>query len=195
MQNIYTDRDRAQARRLAWRRLRLTALVSIACNLVMLILVIVLLCTRTTAADMPNEVDLKAPEVTDGYLAPQSSIITCELRSEVVHEPICAGEYIITAYCPCVKCCGIWSEDHPSRVGTDYIQKTASGTIPTEGRTIAADPDVLPFGTVVIIDGHEFIVEDRGGAINGNRIDIFFESHQEALNWGVQTKTIYIKGE
>lgn len=197
MQNIYTDKDKAQARRLAWRRLRLTALISMALNLVMLILVIVLLCTRTSAANTPA-VNMSRPSVTDEHVIPQSSIITCELIKpipETTPEYICAGEYIITAYCPCVRCCGIWSEDHPTRVGTDYIQKTASGTIPTEGRTIAADTSVLPFGTVVVIDGHEFIVEDRGGAIDGNRIDIFFESHEEALNWGKQIKTIYIKGD
>lgn len=196
MQNIYTNRDKAQSRRLAWRGLRLTALISLALNLVMLILVIVLLCTRTNATNTPV-VDMSRPRVTDEHVMPQSSIITCEFTPIVESTPelICAGEYIITAYCPCVKCCGIWSEDHPTRVGTDYIQKTASGTIPTEGRTIAADISVLPFGTIVVIDGHEFVVEDRGGAINGNRIDIFFESHEAALNWGKQTKTIYIKGE
>lgn len=47
------------------------------------------------------------------------------------------GTFTATAYCPCVKCCGIWSEDHPSR-GEDYVQKTHAGTIPEEGRTIAA---------------------------------------------------------
>lgn len=110
-------------------------------------------------------------------------------------ELISLGTYTVTAYCPCVKCCGIWSAEHPSRVGTDYIQKTASGTIPTEGRTIAADPSVLPYGTVIVMDGHEYTVEDRGGAVKGNKIDIFFESHEEALNWGKQTKIIYIKGD
>ena len=47
------------------------------------------------------------------------------------------------------------------------------------------DPSI-PFGTRVLINGDEYIVEDRGGAIKGNRIDIFFDSHQEGDNWGVQ---------
>lgn len=189
--------DRTKARRLAWRRLRLTALISMALNLVMLILVIVLLCTRTSTASAPL---LEGSElgVTSKSALPQSSIITCELATptpEATPEYICAGEYIVTAYCPCVKCCGAWSADHPTRIGTDYIQKTASGTTPTAGRTIAADTSVLPFGTSVVIDGHEFVVEDRGSAIEGNRIDIFFKTHEEALNWGKQIKTIYIKGD
>ena len=105
------------------------------------------------------------------------------------------GVFRITAYCPCVRCCGIWSAEHPSRIGTDFVQRTASGTIPTAGRTIAVDTSVIPFGTVIFIDGREYVAEDRGGAIRGNRIDIFFNCHQEALNWGVQRIEVFIKYE
>lgn len=92
----------------------------------------------------------------------------------------------VTAYCTCPTCCGIWSDRHPSRIGTDYVQKTSTGTIPTEGRTIATDQSVIPAGTHVIINGHKYIAEDTGGAIKGNRIDIFFDTHEEAVAWGVQ---------
>lgn len=121
--------------------------------------------------------------------------VTCATTQEPKSKLISLGEYKITAYCPCVKCCGVWSAEHPSHQGTDYVQKTASGTIPTEGRTIAADPSVLPYGTVVVVDGYEYVVEDTGGAMNGNAIDIYFSSHEAALEWGVQYKTIYIKGD
>jgi 3D (Asp-Asp-Asp) domain-containing protein len=60
--------------------------------------------------------------------------------------------------------------------------------------TVAADINVLPFGTSLLIDGHEYIVQDRGGAIQGNRIDVYFDSHQEALVFGVQYKEIFVKG-
>jgi 3D (Asp-Asp-Asp) domain-containing protein len=96
-------------------------------------------------------------------------------------EPISLGEYKLTAYCACEKCCG----------KTDGI--TASGVKAVEGVTIAADTKVLPFGTEVIIDGHEYTVQDVGGAIKGNRIDIYFDSHQEALEFGVQHKEIFMK--
>ena len=92
-------------------------------------------------------------------------------------------EALATAYCGCVQCCG----------KSDCI--TATGTRATEGRTIAADPRVIPYGTHVLIDGHEYIVEDCGGAINGNRIDIYFESHADALQFGVQTVTVEILQE
>lgn len=107
-------------------------------------------------------------------------------------EPESLGEFVLTAYCPCVKCCGEWSAEHPSRVGTDYIQKTASGTIPAAGRTISVDTSVIPFGTTVIIRGREYVAEDRGGAIKGNRIDIFFDDHDEALEFGRQTAEVFI---
>lgn len=91
------------------------------------------------------------------------------------------GEFEITAYCPCVRCCG----------KSDGI--TATGTIATEGRTIAVDPSIIPYGSIVVIDGEEYIAEDCGGAIKNKRIDIFFESHQDALEYGRQRKTVYIR--
>ena len=81
--------------------------------------------------------------------------------------------YKITAYCPCAKCCGKTSG------------RTASGTKATAGRTVAASSK-FAFGTKLNIGGHVYTVEDRGGAINGNKIDIFVNSHAEALQWGVR---------
>lgn len=78
-----------------------------------------------------------------------------------------------TAYCACMQCCG----------KTDGI--TASGVKAVQGVTVAADTSRLPFGTKLHIDGvGERIVQDRGGAIKGNRIDIYFDNHQEALQYG-----------
>ena len=79
-----------------------------------------------------------------------------------------------TAYCDCYNCCG----------KTDGI--TATGTKATAGRTIAVDPDLIPYGSKVIINGNTYIAEDCGGAIQSNRVDIFFDSHSEALEWGVR---------
>lgn len=89
------------------------------------------------------------------------------------------GTYLTTGYCPCAACCG----------KTNGI--TASGTVARTNHTIAADTGILPFGTQVVINGKVYTVEDRGGAIRGNRIDIFFGSHQEALNYGKQTVRVY----
>ena len=81
--------------------------------------------------------------------------------------------YKITAYCPCSKCCG------------KATGRTASGTRATPGRTVAASSKYA-FGTKLNIGGHIYTVEDRGGAITGNKIDIFVSSHAEALQWGVR---------
>ena len=81
--------------------------------------------------------------------------------------------YKVTAYCACAKCCG------------KSTGRTASGKMATAGRTVAA-PSTFKFGTKLSINGKTYVVEDRGGAIKGNRIDIFVESHSAALRWGVR---------
>lgn len=90
----------------------------------------------------------------------------------------CIGTFTITAYCGCKKCSG----GH---------NKTASGTTPTEGRTIAADTSILPYGTQVVIDGIVYTVEDCGSGVNGNHIDIFFSTHEKALAYGTKTVKVY----
>lgn len=181
-----SNQERIRARRAAFCRLRKIALFSIALNLLLAIALTVSLCTRPKTISAPTEI-LQSAEPVQSKLTQTVSIKQPALTS--------LGTYTVTAYCPCEKCCGKWSAQHESRKGTDYIQRTASGTIPTAGRTVAADTSVLPFGTVIVIDGHEFTVEDRGGGVNGKQIDIFFDSHEDALKWGRQTKTIYIKGD
>lgn len=84
-----------------------------------------------------------------------------------------SATYKVTAYCSCSKCCGKASG------------RTASGTKATAGRTVAASSK-FAFGTKLNIGGHIYTVEDRGGAVNGNKIDIFVNSHAEALQWGVR---------
>ena len=81
--------------------------------------------------------------------------------------------YKITAYCSCAKCCG----------KSNGI--TACGKKAKAGRTIAA-PRGFSFGTKLSINGKTYVVEDRGGAIKGNRIDLYVNSHSEALRWGVK---------
>jgi len=83
----------------------------------------------------------------------------------------------VTAYCACTKCCG------PNAAGI-----TASGrdTTYNNSQFVAADPS-LPFGTRLMVPGYsEEAVEviDRGSAIRGDKIDVFFSSHEAALEWG-----------
>lgn len=102
------------------------------------------------------------------------------------------GIFTTTAYCACSVCCGIWAENRPVDENGNPIIYTASGTVATEGRTIAVDPSVFPYGSEIIIDGHTYIAEDCGGAIKGNRLDIYFESHEAALAYGVQEVEVFV---
>lgn len=88
-------------------------------------------------------------------------------------------EFSATSYCACSKCCG------------KATGRTASGTIATQGRTIAM-PSNYSFGTKIEIQGMGvYVVEDRGGAIKSNKVDIFFNSHSEALKFG--RKKVYLR--
>lgn len=92
------------------------------------------------------------------------------------------GKFVITAYCTCRICCGVYSGGN----------RTASGTVPTTNRTLAVDTNVIPFGTKLVINGQVYVAEDRGGAIKGKRIDMFFYTHKEALRWGRRTVEVYL---
>ena len=93
-----------------------------------------------------------------------------------------------TAYCSCKKCCGKWAENRPN--GIVY---TASGTVAKAGRTIAVDPSVFPIGTVLEIDGVEYVAEDTGSAIKGYKIDIYVDDHETAMDFGVRELTAIVK--
>ena len=94
---------------------------------------------------------------------------------------------VATAYCSCKSCCGVYAENRPN--GVVY---TASGAVAKANHTIAVDTSVIPFGAKVIINGNTYIAEDTGGAIKGNRIDIYFDNHSDALMWGRRTIEIEV---
>ena len=98
----------------------------------------------------------------------------------------------VTGYCDCGLCCGwrrnwfgmpVYSSGPLAGVKKE-IGMTAIGARAIRG-TIAADTSVLPFYTIVNVPGYGYgRVEDRGGDIRGNRLDLFFPSHREAQKWG-----------
>ena len=98
-------------------------------------------------------------------------------------------QMVVTAYCPCRKCCGRHSDG-----------KTASGrSIHANGsRFVAADTRLLPFGTRLSVPGYHagapVPVLDRGGRIKGNRLDVFFLSHERARKWGVRRLEVTVWG-
>lgn len=94
-----------------------------------------------------------------------------------------------TAYCLCQKCTG----KTPGNPGYGH---TASGFVITPGqdmKVISVDPNVIPLGTQVYVDGYGYaIAADTGSAIKGNKIDVYKDTHQLALQWGVKYVDVYI---
>lgn len=108
-----------------------------------------------------------------------------EVPEVVVEEPevieTSLGIYEVTAYCACEQCCGPYAD------GITY-----SGEPAVEGVTIAADIDKLPIGTELYIEGVGYrVVQDIGGSIYGDKIDVYFDSHQDALEFGRQQLEVW----
>ena len=87
------------------------------------------------------------------------------------------GNFKLTAYCNCSICCGKWAGG-----------PTASGTAPTQGRTVAMAG--VPFGTKLIINGKIYTVEDRGTPYG--HVDIYMNDHDECNQFGVQYAQVYL---
>lgn len=154
-----------------------TALLATVCGLTFA-------CSITALqADIPKELPEELTPVE--YVATEAEpIVEQEPTEEPVVEvqPTALGEFKLTAYCTCEKCCGQWAD------GITY-----TGTQATAGKTVAVDPKVIPLGSTLYIDGAEYVAEDIGGAIKGKRIDVLFPTHQEALRFGVQYAEVAIK--
>ena len=153
--------------------------------------VALIVCTACAAADFVTA----PPEQSEPVIVEQQLVVEPKVLEPVkIEEPlpseepepqqpeiVSLGEFKLTHYCPCPKCCGQWSD------GITY-----TGTTATEGRTIAVDPKVIPLGSTVVIGGQEYIAEDVGGSIKGNRIDVFMESHEAALIEGVKYAEVFV---
>ena len=90
------------------------------------------------------------------------------------------GAFTTTAYCPCGICSEGWG------------RSTSTGAIATSRHTIAVDPRVIPYGSRVLIGGVIYTAEDRGGAVKGNHIDIFFDTHGETQQYGTRTMEVFL---
>jgi len=119
----------------------------------------------------------------------QVAAAATEAATTTVGDLVLGKEITVTAtgYCPCSKCCGAYSGG-----------QTASGKKAQAYHTIAASSS-YSFGTKVYLpyfkdssNGGIFYVEDRGGAINGNKIDVYFATHSEALAFGRRTLKMYL---
>ena len=108
------------------------------------------------------------------------------------HGWVLLGEFKLTAYCSCSKCCGKYGENRPVGDNGELLVSTASGTYAKEGRTVAVDTRVIPWGTHMLINGHEYVAEDMGSSIKGWIADIYIEDHDRCVQFGVQYADVYI---
>ena len=138
----------------------------------------------------------KTPEIDSGTIKEDKRTIETEIDKDgdtnQAIEPVSLGEFKLTAYCSCAKCCGRWALNRPVDEDGNEIVIGAIGERLVEGYSIAVDPSVIPYRTEVIINGHTYKAQDCGGAIKGNRIDLYHESHQTALEFGVQYAEIFV---
>lgn len=103
-------------------------------------------------------------------------------KSEAKSKPelINMGEFKITAYCPCEGCSNGWG------------RRTYSGKTAEAGRTIVVDRSVIDIGSKVKIGKHIYIAEDTGGKVDGDHIDIFFDTHEEVEEFANRKGIKYI---
>lgn len=183
--------------------LKLTRRWKINAILMAVLLVLSVACCIICASAEDLETHQDGPTVqaipTDGSLPGDDTpaLVRCSMTEEEVeqaeNEMIEAAllarstrldDVTVTHYCTCLECCG----------KDDGI--TASGLRATPGVTVAVDPDVIPLGADVLVDYgdgeiHYMRADDTGSGVKGNHIDVCLASHEEAVQAGVTTATVW----
>lgn len=88
------------------------------------------------------------------------------------------GECTVTYYCPCEKCCGQWADG-----------LTATG-LPAGPGVVAVDPEVIPLGATVIIDGQRYLAADTG--VTGKHVDVCLPDHEDTVAHGVRIAKVWV---
>ncbi len=105
---------------------------------------------------------------------------TVEASEESASHLVSLGIFKTTGYCPCSRCSEGWG------------RATSTGAIASAHHTIAVDPNVIPYGTQVMINGVVYTAEDKGGGVHGHHIDIFFDTHAETRQHGTQHVEVFL---
>jgi 3D (Asp-Asp-Asp) domain-containing protein len=97
------------------------------------------------------------------------------MPAAVQAKKISMGRFVLTAYCPCEEC------------SEGYGRKCAKpNTYARSEHTVAVDPSVINLGDTLLINGKKYVAEDTGGKVTGEKIDIFFDTHEEVESFGVK---------
>lgn len=121
---------------------------------------------------------------------------------EVEQEPekeepklVSLGDFRLTAYCSCQKCCGYWATVRPVDENGKEIVFGSSGEVLTAGVSVAVDTNVIPYGSELLINGTKYIAHDTGSGINGNCIDVYHDDHKKAVEFGLQYAEVFLVEE
>ena len=142
---------------------------------------------------LPKETEAKISYIKEVTVKPETNMVKTNTEAaeqesiEERKEYTSLGEFKLTAYCSCEKCCGIWAYNRPNGVVYGAIGEELK-----EGYSIAVDPNVIPYGTEVVINDKTYKAQDCGGAIKGNRIDVYFNNHEDALEFGVKHGEVFL---
>ena len=156
-------------------------IIPIIISLVIMSLTIILVYHRNdTVSDEQNTPKIERNIESNEDTTPK---ITSEKKAlEPVTEPVpmwvSLGEFKLSAYC---------GENYHHICNDGDATTTSTGTRPVANHTVAVDPKKIPYGSILRIGDTVYVAEDCGGSIKGNRIDIFFDSHSEAVNYGRRT--------
>ena len=179
------ERRRArQAERTAalWRLVAYIALV--AAIIVEIIAILVIHANAACVGPIDPPVGATAAETASTPVEEPEEAENERIEAALLARAHAIEDVTVTHYDCCVECCG----------KDDGI--TASGVLATPGVTVAVDPSVIPLGSDVLVDYgdgeiHYYRADDTGGAVKGNHIDLCVGSHEEALQLGRRTATIY----
>lgn len=142
--------------------------------------------STTTDAEQATPINFFTAKVQEAELAAQNiPSVSLEIEPKKTY----LGNWCVTAYCACEKCCGEWANNRP-----DGIVKGAAGVELQAGVSVACP---LPFGTRLYIEGYgEYVVQDRTAKwvaekYNNEIVDIYFDNHEAACSFGKQYLDIY----
>ena len=107
-------------------------------------------------------------------------ILSVPVSAKKYKKKIDMGEFKLTAYCPCCRC------------SKGYGRNTTSGKSARSDHTIAVDKSVIDLGSKVKIGKKIYTAEDCGSGVNGDHIDIFFDTHEEVEEFGKKYKHVWV---
>ena len=151
------------------------------------VLTLTMACAATAFAEQPATgpaLEIAGEQVAPGYSASSQASAQKEGKRTVAVEYGKPGDYLgnfyATAYCG------------ENSAGEPISRMTYSGKDAVAKHTISADLDLYPLGTKLLIGDIVYTVEDCGGSIKGNKLDIFFDTYREAMDFGVQYVDVYL---